>query len=126
MKIAFPTNNGTTIFPHFGRATHYLVVTVEDGAETHRELREKAYHGTPADHSHAHGHDHGGMVSPLSDCDVLISGGMGTPAAQAVERAGVRILPTGVADIDAALAAFLQDNLPAEPQRIHMPGRHAH
>ncbi len=125
MKIAFPTNDGEKISAHFGRATHFLVVTVENGAETHRELREKAHHGA-SNQPHTHGHNHGGMVSPLADCQVLIAGGMGIPAAQAVERAGVQLIPTGIQTINAALAAFLQDNLTPEPSRIHAPGHHAH
>jgi len=31
MKIAAVTNNGKTIGRHFGRALHYVVVTVEEG-----------------------------------------------------------------------------------------------
>lgn len=127
MKIAFPTNNGEKISAHFGHATHFLVVTVENGVETQRELRAKAHHGTPNQpHAHGHNHNHGDMVSPLADCQVLIAGGMGIPAAQAVERAGVQLIPTGIQTINAALAAFLQDKLTPEPNRIHAPSHHAH
>ncbi len=127
MKIAFPTNDGEKISAHFGRAAHFLVVTVENGVETHRELRAKSYHGAPNQpHGHDHDHDHSGMVSPLADCQVLIAGGMGIPAAQAVEHAGVQLIPTGIQTIDAALKAYLQDALTPEPSRIHVPGHHAH
>ena len=66
MKIAFPTNNGKRINAHFGYATHYLVVTVENGAEIAREMREKDSHaGKHDDHhhdgnGHGHQHNHGG------------------------------------------------------------------
>ena len=44
MKIAIVTDDGKTISRHFGRATHYLVVTAEDGKIIERELREKLGH----------------------------------------------------------------------------------
>lgn len=77
-KIAVVTDDGQTISMHFGRATHYAVFTVEDGAITGMELRDKMGHRQfadqphdPADdhahddhdhhheHEHGHGHDHG-------------------------------------------------------------------
>jgi len=129
MKIAFPTNNGKRINAHFGYATHYLVVTVENGAEIAREMREKDSHaGKHDDHhhdgnGHGHQHNHGGMVAPLADCDVLIAGGMGAPAARAVQSMGVKVVPTPISDIDAALSAFLAGELPINPGAIHNPGQ---
>ncbi len=131
MKIAFPTNNGKRINAHFGYATHYLVVTVEDGTEVAREMREKESHaGKHDDHhhhdgnGHGHHHNHGGMVAPLAGCDVLIVGGMGAPAARAVQSMGVQVVPTRISDIDAALQAFLAGELPLDPNAIHKPGQH--
>jgi predicted Fe-Mo cluster-binding NifX family protein len=34
MKIAAITDDGRTISQHFGRASHYMVVTIEDGKIT--------------------------------------------------------------------------------------------
>lgn len=135
MKIAFPTNNGKRINAHFGYATHYLVVTVENGAEVAREMREKDSHaGKHDDHHHhngnghghgnGHHHNHGGMAAPLADCDILIAGGMGAPAARAVQSMGVQIIPTNISSIDTALTAFLAGELPLDPGAIHNPGHH--
>ena len=44
MKIAVITDNGKTISRHFGRAPHYVVVTVENGKVIAREMREKVGH----------------------------------------------------------------------------------
>jgi predicted Fe-Mo cluster-binding NifX family protein len=41
MKIAFITDDGKTISQHFGRASYYLVLIIEDEKETERQLREK-------------------------------------------------------------------------------------
>ncbi len=132
MKIAFPTNNGKRINAHFGYATHYLVVTVEDGAEVAREMREKDSHAGKHDdhqhngngHGHGHGHNHGGMVAPLADCDVLVVGGIGAPAARAVQSMGVKVVPTNISNIDSALQAFLAGELPIDPGAIHNHGHH--
>ncbi len=44
MRIAVITDDGQTISQHFGRALHYLVVTIEEGKITQRELRDKVGH----------------------------------------------------------------------------------
>ena len=43
-KIATVTDDGKTISPHFGRATKYAVLTIEDDRIIARELRDKAGH----------------------------------------------------------------------------------
>lgn len=72
-KIAVVTDDGKTISMHFGRAAHYLVFTVEDGAITSTELRDKMGHRqfsqeqhvhtqdaeSAHDHDHDHDHEHG-------------------------------------------------------------------
>jgi len=45
MKIACITDDGQTISQHFGRASHYMVVTVEQGQIVDHEMREKRMHG---------------------------------------------------------------------------------
>ena len=62
MKIAVITNGGDTISQHFGRATHYLVATIENDQIINRELREKTNHYQLKDVSHNHdepGQKHG-------------------------------------------------------------------
>jgi predicted Fe-Mo cluster-binding NifX family protein len=56
MKIAVVTDDGKMISQHFGRAVHYLVLTVEDGKITRRELRDKpGHHQFAAGAAHEHG-----------------------------------------------------------------------
>ena len=44
MKIAAVTDDNETISQHFGRATKYSVLTIDEGKIIARELREKANH----------------------------------------------------------------------------------
>jgi len=41
MKLAVITDDGKTISQHFGRALSYMVLTIEDGKITEREMRSK-------------------------------------------------------------------------------------
>jgi hypothetical protein len=73
MKIAAITDDGKTISQHFGRASHYLVATVENGQIISRELREKLGHSQFASEPHAteipgqpHGMDPASHGKPFS------------------------------------------------------------
>jgi predicted Fe-Mo cluster-binding NifX family protein len=125
MKIAFVTDDGERICAHFGRATHYLVVSVEDGKEIARELREKMGHAHfggehhHEDHSGApHGFDpqsqsrHASMLAVIEDCSVVIGGGMGQGALMSIQASGKEVRLTDISDINQALSLFLAGNLP--------------
>lgn len=116
-KIAFPSEDGKTIHQHFGRAPLYVVATVHDGGSASFEQRSKAFHGEQ--HSHAQPHGHSPMFAPISDCQVLIAGGMGQPAFQHAVEAGLKVLMTGEKSITGALDAYLAGNLTTDEQQIH-------
>jgi predicted Fe-Mo cluster-binding NifX family protein len=135
MKIAFITDDGKTISQHFGRASHYLVITLEDGKETAREMREKLGHahfsaqGQP-EHQHehhgaGHGHDehshqkHVRMAEAIADCETLVCRGMGTGAYQSMQAQNIRPVVTDVASIEEALSAYLAGNLHDQPEKLH-------
>ena len=140
MKIAVITDDGTTISQHFGRAPLYSVVTVEDGKTTGKEQRAKAGHNTFAgagEHHehHGHGHEcscgekhgydagaqerHRGMFAAISDCDVLITGGMGWGAYEGAQGAGLKTIVTDVKDIDEAVSLYIEDKLSNLMDRLH-------
>jgi len=130
MKIAAVTEDGVTISQHFGRAPYYVVLTIEDGQVVGREQREKVAHGRGADgHVHvegqAHGFDaasqdtHGRMAAPIADCQVLLARGMGMGAYESLQQAGIRPVVTDVADIDAAVQAYLAGNLTDHVEKLH-------
>ncbi|MEW6578808.1 MAG: NifB/NifX family molybdenum-iron cluster-binding protein [Chloroflexota bacterium] len=145
MKIAVVTDNGQTISAHFGRAPYYLVFTVEGGAISRRELREKAGHhpfaGEHHDHDHHHhdhdahgdchepGHEHGTgphaadkharMVEAITDCQVVIVRGMGRGAYDAMQQASITPIITDIVDPEAAVRAYLAGNLVDHTDRLH-------
>jgi predicted Fe-Mo cluster-binding NifX family protein len=131
VKIACVTDDGQTISAHFGRALYYLVATIEEGQIVSREMREKmghqhfvgqehqeapgVRHGTdPASHSR-----HASMADAISDCEVLLTRGMGWGAHQSLGQFGIRAIVTDVADIDEALAAYLAGDLEDHTERLH-------
>lgn len=128
MKIAIITDDGATLSQHFGRARHYLVCTVEDGRVVHRELRDKAGHHTFAaqpgsDHhgSDLHGFDpasrsrHAQMLAAITDCQVVLAGGMGMGMQGNFEEVGIRPVLTDIEDIEEAVRAFIEGRLVVRP-----------
>ena len=122
MKIALATHEGKTISKHFGRAPYYLVVTIENGIEVARELRDKVNHTHFAGEPHEevggrHGfgaqeqNRHFQMADAISDCEVLICGGMGRGAQINLAERGIKTILTDVNAIDAALKAYVEGHL---------------
>lgn len=131
MKIAIITDDGKTISQHFGRAPYYLVVTIEDGKETDRELREKLGHnqfsgsGHEEQHGNQHGMDvnahgkHSQMSMAISDCQTVICGGMGMGAYASLQRLNIQPVVTDLRDIDPAIQAFIDGRLQDHPELLH-------
>lgn len=133
MKIALITDDGQTISRHFGRATHYLVLTLEDGKVVNRELRPKLghrhFHGEQEEnHEHDHEHSetadqhherHVSMAETIADCTVLICGGMGRPAYESMLRLNIKPLVTDLTDVDQAVEAFLSGQLIDHTELLH-------
>ncbi len=134
MKIAAVSDDGATISEHFGRAALYVVVTVEDGRIVGRETREKLGHaqfsreggdGVRDPDPRGHGFDpaardrHARMAVAIGDCEVLLARGMGAGAHEGLRSAGIRPLVTDVADINAAVEAYLAGDLHDHVEKLH-------
>ena len=132
MKIAVVTDDGTTICQHFGRALYYTVVTIDNGKVTGKEQRNKAghhvagaEHASQASHGERHGFDanaqasHAGMMANITDCQVLIAGGMGWGAHESLKQNGIDSLITDVKSIDEAIQLHIQGKLPNLQERLH-------
>ena len=120
-KIAVATEDGQRVSSHFGMAPLYKVFSVEDDRVLGEEQREKPHHSHhPGEHhdSHHHGQLHEDMFAPISDCQVLLVGGMGQPAFEKARQAGLEVVLTG-GSIESALQAYLSGDLSSDMRRIH-------
>jgi len=145
MKIAAVTDDADprsgTISAHFGRATKYLVVTVEDGQITDSELRDKANHHDfhqeesghdhlliqPAGYKESPGHGHGRhsaekhkrMFETITDCQIVLARGMGQGAYTGLEQMGIRPILTEIKEISPAVQAVIDGTIEDHPERLH-------
>lgn len=134
IKIAAVTENAETLSSHFGRAPLYVVYSIADGEISAVEKRKKPHHGGSAghkpgqdllhihdherEHGQGHAHQHGEMFAPIDDCQVLLVGGMGQPAYQKAQAAGLEVYLTG-GPIESAVQGYLNGELASDMRRVH-------
>ncbi|MCI9137914.1 MAG: DUF134 domain-containing protein [Lachnospiraceae bacterium] len=113
MKIAVTYENGQ-IFQHFGHTQQFKVYTVEDGAVVSSEVID------------TNGQGHGALAGFLlgGGVDVLICGGIGGGARNALAEAGIELYPGAVGDADAQVESFLKGQLVYDPDT--MCSHHSH
>lgn len=132
MRIAAVSDDGTTIGQHFGRAGLYVVVEIEGGRVTGTETRSKlGHHSFAGEDREAHGPGrreghgrgaqarHTAMMEAISDCDALLSRGMGWGAYEALREMGVDAVITDVVDIQEAALLHARGELPNLRERLH-------
>ncbi len=125
MKIAVVTDDGETVSRHFGRAPYYMVFTAENGQVKDWQQVDKEVHHHGPDHQHAEGahegggHSHGEMLAPIRDCEALIAGGMGYPAYQSLQSAGIKPIITDVNSMADAVKQYLAGTLVDHAERLH-------
>jgi len=132
MKIALITDDGQTISQHFGRAPYYLVVTIEEGKEVQREMRDKLGHHQFASQEHdehnpneRHGFDagshdkHTSMAQAIADCEAIICGGMGAGAYESMRQLNIQPVVTDIRGIDEAVQAYVDKKLIDHTELLH-------
>jgi predicted DNA-binding protein (UPF0251 family)/predicted Fe-Mo cluster-binding NifX family protein len=132
VKIAVVTEDEKTISQHFGRANWYKVFIIEDGKIAGTEKRAKVGHQQFAGQDNQHGPQsgahgfgagsqqrHAGMAAAISDCQVIIAGGMGMGAYESLKIFNIEPLITDKLNIDDAINAYLAGNLPNLMERLH-------
>ncbi len=131
MKIAAITDDGETISQHFGRAPYYLVLTIEDGQITEREMREKLGHAqfSGGPHQDEPGHRHGfgaaaegrhqRMSEAITDCEALLCRGMGLGAYENIRARNIRPILTDIATIDEAVMAYIEGSIVDHIDLLH-------
>ena len=104
MIIAVPYQNGM-IFQHFGHSENFKIYTVKDGAVTASSVVSTC------------GSGHCALASLLINhgVDILICGGIGAGAQNALASAGIRLYGGVQGDADAAVSAFLGNTLAYDP-----------
>lgn len=132
MKIAVVSDDGFNISEHFGRAPYYVVLTVENGVIVDKDKRPKTGHHTFAGHEHPklavgerHGFDagsqsrHASMAETISDCQVLLAGGMGWGAYEALKKYNIEPIVTDVNNVYQAVFKYMKGKLPNLMERLH-------
>jgi predicted Fe-Mo cluster-binding NifX family protein len=137
MKIAVVTDNLMEISQHYGHAAFYNVFTIENGQLVDQEIRKKAGHQAVDTHSCNHCHeahdcqdekhgmdaasqsDHAAMSANVTDCQVVIAGGMGYGAFQSLQSAGIEPLITDVAGIEEAVYLYAEGKLVNLMEKLH-------
>lgn len=104
MKIAVTYENGQ-IFQHFGHTEEFKVYEVEDGKVVKSEVMG------------SNGSGHGALAGLLfnSGVDVLICGGIGGGAQNALAQAGIKLYGGVSGSADAAVEALLAGELDYNP-----------
>jgi predicted Fe-Mo cluster-binding NifX family protein len=115
MKIAVATMDGTSMSQHFGQSKGFVVYEVEGAEIKHSEWRTNdatphaqglCDHGQSGQGQGAHGHT--GIVGLLQGCELVLCGGMGAGAAQALAQNGIQavVLPVQTT-ADGAVSLYL-------------------
>lgn len=107
MKIAVTYENGE-IFQHFGHTEQFKVYEVEDGKVLSSQVVD------------TNGQGHGALAGFLAQAgvDVLICGGIGGGARNALAEAGIQLFPGAQGDADAQVESYLAGTLNYDPDTM--------
>jgi predicted Fe-Mo cluster-binding NifX family protein len=102
------------------------------GKIVRKETRPKAGHHTFSANQHPdtapgdnHGYDagaqsrHATMIDTISDCQVILVGGMGWGAHDALKSRGIEVVATDVVNIEEAVKLYLLGKLANKAERLH-------
>ncbi|MGI6031687.1 MAG: NifB/NifX family molybdenum-iron cluster-binding protein [Eubacteriales bacterium] len=115
MKIAVPVENGQ-VFGHFGKTACFAVYQVEDGA-----VKEKSLLDTQ-------GSGHSALAGLLmtQNVNVLLCGGVGQGAKDALAGFGIRVVPGVSGPVDQVVEAYLAGTLQSDPNFVCDHHHHEH
>lgn len=103
MRIAVTYENGN-VFEHFGRTEQFKVYEVEDNKVASSEVMS----------SNGVGHEALAFLLAEKDIDVLICGGMGQGAQDALREAGLEVYSGQSGDADEVVEAFLRGEIESQ------------
>ena len=104
MRIAVTYNEGN-IFHHFGQTAQFKIYDIENNAVTNQEIVDTT------------GHGHDGLASFLTELkvDVVICGGIGTGAQEALAKANIQLFGGAKGNTDEAVQSYLNGTLVNNP-----------
>ncbi len=100
MRIAVTYENGE-VFQHFGHTEQFMVYDVDENVISKKTL------------VHTNGSGHGALADFLKkqEVDVIVCGGIGGGARQALDEAGIRLYGGVSGEADAAITALMNGSL---------------
>lgn len=120
MRFAIATDNETDIAPHTGRCRGFVIYDAVDGAAARVEFRDNSYtghalgecsgeetHGGEAEH-----HSHGALLDALSDCEALVTRGMGFRLVADLRNRGITPYVCSAENVDEAAGLLAKGRLP--------------
>lgn len=115
MKIAV-TCEKSEVFQHFGHTPGFAVFEIENNVITSEKLLPSGDSG------------HGALASVLAaeNVDVLICGGIGNGAINALSSAGIKVVGGASGNVRAVAEAYLAGNLKVRPNFHCMHHHHDH
>lgn len=115
MKIAVTYENGE-VYQHFGHTSQFKVYEAQDGKVVSAQVVD------------TNGSGHGALAGFLAGMgvEVLICGGIGMGAKNALAEAGIRLYPGASGDADAQVEAFLAGSLAYDPDTQCSHHDHGH
>lgn len=104
MKIAVTYENGM-VFQHFGHTEQFKLYEVQEGTITKEEVVD------------TNGSGHGALAGFLQErgVEILLCGGIGGGAREALKEAGIQIFGGVAGDADQEVRAFLDGKLSYDP-----------
>lgn len=119
MKIAIPSDNGSQISRHFGRAKGFIVFTIEERVIQNEEFVDNRFtghsQGLHVSHGHQggdeHHHSHQGILQALENCSIVIAGGMGKRLVTDMTSSNKQVFITKEVIARKAVELFLEDKL---------------
>ncbi|KUK82090.1 MAG: hypothetical protein XD97_0505 [Pelotomaculum thermopropionicum] len=105
VKIAMPYLKGK-VNPHFGNSREFVIIEVEDGKIKGQNIL-----------SNENLHDHGGLAHLLKTegVNVIITGGMGRPMANALYHEGFNVITGASGEVEEVAQEFLAGRLASGP-----------
>lgn len=130
MKIAVATEDGKSIFPHFGRSPYFIIFEVEQGRIITEAMRQNTFtghfrgkheHHQHGEHNHGAGdpHLHQSVAEGLKDCQVVISQGMGRKAWMDLRARGIEMIVTNEVEVKKAVRMYLAGELVDQIDKLH-------